>query len=94
MDDLEEDGHWAFQQPANNNVTLQNDFVNENLGQVGEEEALPIQDGSSSITTTVSLSDEAFSNNIQFGGNPLNEEVNQMAHNVPINLHVAAPNDA
>lgn len=76
-EDWKNDGHWALQQPAHHLEEPDNIPDDEVVAQ-DVIDMLPVHDGNSSITTTVSISDGALSNNVHVNGQPSNEEVNQI----------------
>lgn len=76
-----EEGHWAWQQPPFHNeehVDAPPAIEQDELIWEEGEKMLPHVEAQSSITTTVSLSDGAFSNNLLLGNG--SEEVNQEQH--------------
>lgn len=78
LDEWEQDGHWALQQPNNNWEHPDANQVEDQAEQEEMDVELPVHDGIRSVTTTVSLSDGAFSNNALVDGQLPSEEVNQI----------------
>lgn len=83
VEEWEQDGHWAMQQHNNNWAEMDAKLVLEHANQEEIDLELPLHDGISSFTTTVSLSDGAFSNNAPLDGLVPSDEVNQVQHVLP-----------